>query len=991
MRKATKTLLLLVCITLCLGALSSCFDFLGADEPVWTPKGEEITLIEAGTISEYVIVFTNEDELSNAAAADFKSMLTDKNLQTTGMIISDGVSDQKQEILFGFADRDVSKKAQQILDEKVKTALQDLHCVFYYYDGKLAIVANSELAYEMALIEFSERYINSGKVSFKDTLCDHITYNYNDYIERKLEVFLANSAEVKEERENGATAEILAKLEAQRNELTASGAFGSSTANIGTSSWGTAPTTPSADHPRLLINESTLPGVLKSLMISEATNERILGYFNQEIVNDCILPAPKYQGTNDTVDADEVHNFNEGYLEIIQVKALAYLLTEDPYYGYQAIYYIKNYIESLDIVQIPSDQCREYGSVMYTAAIVYDWCYDLLTDVDKEQIIAGIENRICRGKNEAGAKMEVGFPPSKQTSVSGHGSERQILRDYLSFATAIYGDNNSWWDYVAARVYNDYVPVRNYYYKSGMVHQGTGYIPGRYISDLFSAWILKVATGENPYIGMATVTKSIIGYECAPGKVFNDGDGTGNTKTTSSFLHSICITAYLEGDPVLLAQTEYIKGSSKFSSSHNYLTSVAYAALRGLTNVKPAENRYEGMELIQYNGHPLGQYVIREAWNDGESAAAMMRIKERTTANHEHKDTGTFEIYYKGALTTDGGCYNNYNHAHTKYFHQATISHNGLIIYNPNRADTLSGWYSGGQKNHTDSGNLEGLLNPACDRAVITGRQHAYSDSAKTSPLYAYIAGDITKAYDDDTVDYVGRRMLTVYTGDEDYPMVFFVYDDITSDNKSFEKRFLLQISSKNEPTVDTEDQTVITENGGGRLVLTCLSDNVSINKVGGRNDGKYYADKSSNYLIEGRQLVPKSKTADDGHWGRVEIVYNKPSNNATFLNVLYVTDAGNEKLKTVRATSLENGLTGGVYDKRIAVLFATSRERAAETVSCKTYGSGTMSYYVSGAKAGNWTVTVDGKSIGTFEATADGGLLTFEAPAGEVKISPVK
>ena len=523
-----------------------------------------------------------------------------------------------------------------------------------------------------------------------------------------------------------------------------------------------------------------------------------------------------------------------------------------------------------------------------------------------------------------------------------------------------------------------------------MVHQGTGYIPGRSISDLFSAWILTVATGENPYNGMATVTKNLIGYECAPGKVFNDGDGAGNTRATSDFLHSVCISAYLEGDPTLIAQAEYLKGSSEFSDSHNYLSSVAYAVLRGLTDVQPAEDRYERMDLIQYNGHPLGQYVIREAWNDSESAAVMMRIKERNTSNHEHRDSGTFEIYYKGALTTDGGVYNNYNHPHTQYYHQATISHNGLIIYNNARFDEQGGWYSGGQRRLGSPYTLADLLDSSYDTAVITGHQHGYSDSEKTAPLYAYIAGDITKAYDGDTVEYVGRRMLTVYTGDKDYPMAFFVYDDVISTNKMFEKRFLLQISSSQEPTVDTEKQTVVTENGEGRLVLTCLSDGVTINKVGGRNDGKYYADMSSNYLIEGRQLVPQSNTSDDGHWGRIEILYVKPTQNAKFLSVIYVTDAGNENMQSVRRVSSEGGLTGGVYDKSIAVLFATSRERATDTVSCKTFGSGEMSYYVSGVSAGKWAVSVDGESIGVFEATEEGGLLTFTAPAGIVSISPV-
>ena len=85
-------------------------------------------------------------------------------------------------------------------------------------------------------------------------------------------------------------------------------------------------------------------------------------------------------------------------------------------------------------------------------------------------------------------------------AVSGHGSERQVLRDYLSVAVAFYGDNNSWWNYIAPLVYSEYVPVRKYYFQSVISQQGVGvYVSGRHIADMYSAWILKTSTGSQPY------------------------------------------------------------------------------------------------------------------------------------------------------------------------------------------------------------------------------------------------------------------------------------------------------------------------------------------------------------------------------------------------------------------------------------------------------------------------------------------------------------
>jgi hypothetical protein len=231
--------------------------------------------------------------------------------------------------------------------------------------------------------------------------------------------------------------------------------------------------------------------------------------------------------------------------------------------------------------------------------------------------------------------------------------------------------------------------------------------------------------------------------------------------------------------------------------------------------------------------------------------------------------------------------------------------------------------------------------------------------------------------------------MLTAYTGDEEFPMVFFTYDDISSKNKSSEKRFLLQITSKDAPEID--GNTVITENGEGRLVLTCLSDDVVINGVGGRNEGKYSAKASKNYMINGKQLEPLQDTLDDGHWGRVEVVYDKSSGDATFLNVMYVTDKGNENMAKISHIDKDD-IVGAVFEDKIAALFVTDRERTSSEISYKISGrSKAVTTYVSGVAEGEWTVEVDGKEIGRFEATAEGGMLVFTAPAGSVVISPAK
>ena len=127
----------------------------------------------------------------------------------------------------------------------------------------------------------------------------------------------------------------------------------------------------------------------------------------------------------------------------------------------------------------------------------------------------------------------------------------------------------------------------------------------------------------------------------------------------------------------------------------------------------------------------------------------------------------------------------------------------------------------------------------------------------------------------------------------------------------------------------------------------------------------------------------------DDGHWGRIEISLSGKTDH-TFMNVIYVTDAGRSgnisAIEHIESESIEGATFGNV-----AALFIKSRERITTDFSATVSGSEDMSYYVSGVAGGRWNVYVDRSFIGVFEATEEGGLLTFDAPAGKVIITPVK
>ena len=998
--KALKSLLICLILILSATLAIACSDPNPPTPPepdAWEPSGVTLNFI-APSASVCTVAYASEGDAQYADALIKLLSEREMNVSETAILADSSLPDKA--LLIGSTSKTASVKAKALFDEKKAAAPNDFHWAFCYWEGYLAIYADSELGYTKAFDALLSTYAIGTTLSLRDDLCESGVYTKEEYDEYIAELERIE-AEKKKEENDRLLKEFLPIYEEQLEDIQKNRRFGTATKNIGKSEWKSAPTVPTSDRPRLLVTSDTLPLVREALRDDTATNRRF-----KELLDSVDDDLGKCGAVLDGFgERPGLHNYDKAILELIQIKALGYLVYEHELYGYQAIVYMKNFLLTLDIQYINNDQCREYGNTMFTAALVYDWCYDLLTDEDKKQLMAGIETRTASG--ECGdpsrlsgiykRKMEVGFPPSGQSSVSSHGSERQVLRDFLSAAIAFYGDNNSWWDYVAARVYDDYVDTRNYYYQSGISQQGTGvYVYGRHISDMYSAWMLMTATGENPYVGMEKIMVNLLGYECAPGKIFSDGDGSLETKDATKMVHLALLSAYLFENEAMLAQAEHLLGDTALGPNTIDLTSAMLVALRGMSDISPAENRYEGMSLIQYNGHPVGQYITHSAWNDPNSCAVFMKMKERTTANHEHADAGTFVIYYKGLLSGEAGIYSGYSSDHTRQYHQATVSHNGLLIFDASKwnyssTDKKIKWYSGGQRWPGESYTLEGWLSSEdYTTGKVTGRQHAYTDDTESSPLYAYIAGDITKAYPSETVDYVGRRMLTVYTGNEEFPTVLFVYDDITSDRSQYEKRFLFHVNSQDAPTVDRESQTVIVEGGEGRIVLTCLSKDVTINEVGGRvldENGNYDCVASSNYLINGYQNVANNNL-DDGHWGRIEIVAPE-DRDATFMNVIYVTDRGNKNAPVIKSVTQANGVEGGVFDKKIAAVFATSRERETEQISFKTSGENAISYYVSGLAEGKWTVKVDDKDCGICSATAEGGLLTFTAPAGRVVISP--
>ena len=274
--------------------------------------------------------------------------------------------------------------------------------------------------------------------------------------------------------------------------------------------------------------------------------------------------------------------------------------------------------------------------------------------------------------------------------------------------------------------------------------------------------------------------------------------------------------------------------------------------------------------------------------------------------------------------------------------------------------------------------------------ATVIGVENAYNENGGAH--YAYLAGDITKSYAADTVNTVERRMLTVYTDDPDFPMIMFVFDDITSDKANYKKSFLLH--TVNEPTVGTNDagqKYAVVTDGEGKLVLTNVAGGDNMHKIGGTGYAYWIGNENEFDGTEnsGRNLLDEYTTSDkaDVIWGRVEITANGKA-TTKMLNTMYVTDA--DTTETLESVAIETDtVLGATVGGNVTAIFVKNIKRTNKELTFTATGDEAMKYYVSGVSAGTWDVYVDGVKVDSVTATEDGGFLYFEASAGVITLKP--
>lgn len=949
----------------------------------------ESVVIASADGCDYAIVFGEAAPLGGKWANAFSTQLYSK-FSIEKKPFGDSTPKAGKEILIGQTSRALSTELK-VAATSGKDESGWLWGIGYKEDS-LAVYANCQSAYDIALSVLFTEYMKDGALS----------------VESDLWVL---GEKTKAEVDAEAKAEEEAKILAERNERLAAAkkaneafkladfdntdpsfkytwasnkdySWVGTPENIATTQYSDPPVSPTtSQHPRVMLNKdivAKLKAFLERDDLDASTKRVINDFWSQaDTVADGIFP-------DKTGKSGNVYRYDVTEINAINAKALAYLITGHEAYAYEAIVGAKNMIRSIEYTKdVHMDPYHGYGHLAIVASLVYDWCYDVLTESDKQMFINGVHNYLL-------CNLEFHYPPENMNSVNSHATGPQFLRHYMTVAIAFADERPDWWDFIGGRFYAEYVPMCDLLFEGGYVSQGTAsYAPGKYFNYLWASWLLKCSTGTTGFDeqNLRSSGDGILGMIMPDGTYYATGDRTAGKKGITVDAHWMFLAAAMFDDPVALANAKYYSNDYTIYNLTDLRTTTPALLLIYFSSMSAdaSDDVDTKGELVSFIKYPGNQMTVRNSFT-ADAASAFMRIGGLHTGSHDSDDAGTFQLYYKGLLACTSGVYNTYGATHHQYYMQTTVSHNGLLIYNPDFKNTDNGWYSGGQIAITDTATFDDWTNGNNVVGELLGYDYS---SSKSSVDYAYIAGDITKAYHTKTVDYVGRRMLTVYTDDEKYPMIFFVFDSIDSDSADFRKTFLLH--TVNEPTINEADRSAVIVNGEGKAIFKNTVGGDKIQKIGGEGFA-YWIGNGNDFdgtEASGKNCVDEYVTEDrhDTIWGRLEVSAGGEE-RTDMLSVMYVTDADNND--TLEISSFENDTIALTTVGDVTAVFIKSINRNEKSLSFIAEGSGeNMEYYVSGMLEGTWKVSVNGEDRGSYKVKEESGLLRFTAPAGEVTLIP--
>lgn len=716
---------------------------------------------------------------------------------------------------------------------------------------------------------------------------------------------------------------------------------------------------PPPEHPRLFLRRQDLDEL-----------RRKIGHPSVKPIWEKTVAAQKY--ANDDKNLEKKRLAFEAY-------ALKYLIDDNPVLGRWAINLALDYF---DKVTFPpkKDVTRDIGRAITGGSIVYDWCYPLLSAQEKKTFI--------RHFIRLAQTMEVGFPPVKQSALTGHAGEAQLFRDQLSMGIAVYDEDPTIYHQVAKRLFSEFIPARNFFYLSHLHHQGDSYGMYRYQWEMMAAWIYRrmgypqifsAHQGQLPYYWI---------YIRRPdGQMLRNGDCFNANRSTK----------YWAEPMAFLLSAAYYQDPYLFDELQRQYTKISGDPLFELLFINPdlPTKPVSELPLTRYFGYPMGTMVARTGWDtgmDAKTVVAEMKVGVFQFNNHQHLDSGHFQLYYRGGLAIDSGIYQGdyeYGSPHDVNYYKRTIAHNCLLIYDPDetfRFGRRTGLVNDGGQRFPNGGNEPKTLKELLTRDYQVGSVLAhYLGPDRHRPDISYLKGDLTRAYTAKVHDYQ-RTFLFWNLKNERHPAALIVLDRVTVAQPSFKRTWLLH--SIEEPEINGNITIIRRTAKGyrGQLISTTLlpaGDNLNIVKIGG--PGKEFSVNGINFP---NRPNPRSVTDESGAW-RIEIAPKQTGRTTLFLNVLQVQDADVKERLPVSMVQIDD-MVGVLIGQRLA-FFNQTGERLAQPFrfTVPKNGKGEYQIAITDLTPGQWQLRKDGRRMTSFHISSELPLAVFSGGPGMYEMIP--
>ena len=668
----------------------------------------------------------------------------------------------------------------------------------------------------------------------------------------------------------------------------------------------------------------------------------------------------------------------------LEAKAFMYMLGElSEKEALEAVEYTIEYTRNPKTAKTDSiAMYKDFGNnAIQTGSLVYDWCYDLMSNSQRKELAANIRNQMY-------ASVQPCTPDNVETwsEVGGKAVGQPLIYNSIG-AFALYDIYPEIYNAVMPKILGSMADAVKIYGEAGALSDGSISYTRDYYAYFVAMLLDRLGYDYEVYYGNQVNIGYKMLYSRIPyGSLVTQGD---------DFYHKdYVIGKYVNSNETKMdlsvLSTMYSEPYFKFQYfKENNNMSTLFSLLLYSNTVEP--KLPDDLPLAYETGSPRSEVLARTSWQDGldsPAVVAYMNMHNRRSGDHDHAQVGDFQLYYKGPLTRPAGIYTggNWGYEHWRNYLVRSISANCVTVYDESEVFT---YYDGNRKAEANDGGQKmailksGLAENMADDNLVAVTEASFIGPNENTPAFSYMKGDITNAYSSNKMASYKRAMVFMDTFNEEYPGVMVVFDRVVSTNKDFPKKWLLQAVT--EPQITGNQITIVnTEDGcNGKLVNNTLyPKNVTIEKVGGV--GKYISDGK-----EWAQAYDASMSKSYvGGW-RCEVAPTTAAAEDIFLNAMYVTDADGNAAD-LPMISEETDKFMGVTTLDRMVMFSKSGEKVntAFSVTVRDNGYEDVICLITDVATGKWSISGNGTSF-VAEATEKDGCLVFTVKSGEYTITP--